>query len=469
MWLLGGEPDSVAVVAGGETVTYGELGRLVDEFARRHLGREGTLVAIVAERNLRTVVAYLAAYATPSTVVLVDPTTGPDGVRQTIEAYEPQLVVGARSLDDDLYREAEPGHWVRRGDGVSGTTSTKLIMLTSGSVGVPKGVALGEAGVRANALATVDRLGLHPGDRGITSLPLHYAYGLSVLHSLLAAGGSLLVTEHRPTSRRLWTAVATGGVTHLAGVSLMYELLRDLFARSWPESLRQLTHSGGRLAPELQRHYLDLAVRHDAQFFLMYGQTELMTRISAFDLTRRPDKLGSVGVPLDGIEVTADDGELVVRSPSVMQGYVDSASAVKDLERAQRPRGFHRTGDLGTVDDDGFVWITGRASRTVKQYGRRVSLDEIEAYLQDAGTMAVIGSDTEIVLCVAEYEGDAHELVTRTARAVRLPPAALSVVPVPEIPRTSRGKVDYPALTSLVASLRERPGRPSPDTRKEPV
>ncbi|MEV4949705.1 AMP-binding protein [Streptomyces sp. NPDC053755] len=469
MWLLGGERDSVAVVAEGEAITYGELGRLVDDFAARYLGQEGALVAVMAEQNLRTIVAYLASFVTPTTVLLVDPQSGPDAVDRAVAAYEPQLVVGPPSLKQDLYGEAEPCHWVRRGGGASGTAHTRLVLLTSGSMDAPKGVALGEPGLRANATGIIDRLALDSRSRAITSLPLHYAYGLSVLHSHLAAGGSLVVTKERPTSRRFWGALSTGGVTHLAGVSFMYELLQDRFTTHWPESLRQLTHSGGRLKPEVQRRYLDLALEHGAQFFLMYGQTELMTRVSAFDLTRRPDKVGSVGVPLDGIEVACDEGELVVRSPSVMQGYVDSAVALRGLERRPPSRGFHRTGDLATVDDDGFIWITGRKTRMVKQFGKRVSLDEIETYLRREGDVAVIGTDAEIVICVAGGQDDPDGLVARTARAAGLPAASMSVEPVPGIPRTSRGKVDYPALTSLVAARRASAGRPDRDARKDPA
>ncbi|GGW81342.1 hypothetical protein GCM10010340_69300 [Streptomyces griseoloalbus] len=469
MWLLGGDRESVAVVADGEAVTYGALGALVHEFARRHLGQEGARVLIAAESDLRTVVAYLASFVTPTTVILVDPLSGPQSLTRTVDAYEPHVVVGVPSLEHTRYREAEPGHWVRREDGATGTASTKLILLTSGSMGVPKGVALDEPGLRANALGIIDRLELDTRSRSITSLPLHYAFGLSVLHSHLAAGGSLVVTKERPTSRKFWNTLSTGGVTHLAGVSFMYELLQDRFAGHWPQTLRQLSHSGGRLAPEVTRRYLDLAQRHEAQFFLMYGQTELMTRVSAFDLTRRPDKLGSVGLPLAGIEVACDEGELLVRSPSVMQGYVDSAEAIRSLEDGRPGQGFHRTGDLATIDDEGFIWITGRLSRTVKQFGKRISLDEIETYLRHEGDVAVIGSDSEIVICVTGPRSDANELITRTARAAGLPASSMSLASVPDIPRTNRGKVDYPALAALVAARPRSAQRVARDQRREPA
>ncbi|QOW02038.1 class I adenylate-forming enzyme family protein [Rhodococcus pyridinivorans] len=467
MWLLGGAQSSVAIVSEGESISYGELGVMVEEFAHRYLGREGVLVAILAEQNLRTIVAYLASFATPSTVMMVDPQYGPDVVGQIVDAYEPQLVVGAQSLDRNMYCESEPYHWTRRTNGASGAVSTKLVMLTSGSMGAPKGVALGEQGVHANTLGTINRLELNAQSRAITSLPLHYAFGLSVLHSHLAAGGSLVVTESRPTSRQFWSTLSTSEVTHLPGVSFMYELLQKLFLKRWPTSLRQLSHSGGRLHPEIQRRYLALALQHGSQFFLMYGQTELMTRISAFDLTRRPDKLGSVGVPLDEIEVATNDGELVVKSPSVMQGYVDSARAIRNLDQFGTSRDYHHTGDLGIVDDDGFIWITGRAGRTVKQYGKRVSLDEIEEYLQSERKVAVISSGSQIVICMVGKHNEPDELVMRTARALRLPPASLAVASVPEIPLTSRGKVHYAALSSLVESRDGSVGRPSAEAGME--
>lgn len=119
----------------------------------------------------------------------------------------------------------------------------------------------------------------------------------------------------------------------------------------------------------------------------MYGQTEATARMAVLPPERLADKLGSAGLALPGGRLEADDdGEILYHGPNVMMGYADTAD---DLSRGDDLGGVLRTGDLGRVDPDGFLHITGRLKRMAKIFGIRVNLDDVERMLRGSGPVAV--------------------------------------------------------------------------------
>ncbi len=260
-------------------------------------------------------------------------------------------------------------------------------MTTSGSTGAPKLVRLSHRNVTSNAHAIIEYLGLDESDRGITSLPLHYCYGLSVLHSHLLAGASLVLTEASVVDPCFAAAMHHGQVTNLAGVPHTF----DLLDRAGPDtirtpSLRLVTQAGGRMAPERVTEWVARTEGWGAEFFVMYGQTEATARIAYLppQLARR--RPGAIGVPIPGGSIDVRPlggsldgvGELVYRGPNVMLGYTctgDDLALGTTLDEL-------RTGDLARFDADAGVFeIVGRASRLVKPFGLRIDLDAIEREL----------------------------------------------------------------------------------------
>ncbi|WP_144943402.1 class I adenylate-forming enzyme family protein [Kocuria salsicia] len=453
MWPLGGAAEAPALIVDDEVVTYGALAAAVDTVAARVLDKPG-LVLLVADWTLDAVILHLACLQTGTPVLLVDPTLETARVLEIVSAYEPRLVVGASA--DEIPAYAPTGWqdtWLRC-TAAHGTGDAQLIVLTSGSTGEPKGVAVMKDALVANAAAIIDRLEIDAHTRGITSLPLQYSFGLSVLHSHLAAGASLILTRHRPPARRFWELLMSGGVTHLAGITLTFELLERRLAEQWPPSLLQLAHSGAPMSAELQRRLVDTAAANDAAFFAMYGQTEFMTRITAADLVGRPDKVGSVGTALSGIALRVEGGVITVQSPSAMLGYVASAAELAALRDDGVAERFHGTGDLGELDDDGFLWIRGRTSRLCKPLGRRISLDEVERHLrEDAGVEAIAVSVADRVLLGVLDDAEPGAVALALAKTLHLPPSAVAASALSVVPRTSGGKIDYAtAATALDAA-----------------
>jgi acyl-coenzyme A synthetase/AMP-(fatty) acid ligase len=173
--------------------------------------------------------------------------------------------------------------------------------------------------------------------------------------------------------------------TGMAGVPLTFEILRrqvDIASMSFPK-LRYVTQAGGAMAAETTRWTRQAFA--PARLFVMYGQTEATARLSYLPPDRATDKEGSIGVPIDGVELKVVDaagdelprgeiGELIARGDSITPGYLDEPEATAQILRA----GWLWTGDLAYQDEEGYLFLTGRAKEIIKVGGHRVSPAEIE-------------------------------------------------------------------------------------------
>jgi acyl-coenzyme A synthetase/AMP-(fatty) acid ligase len=375
------------------------------------------LVLVRCGPDALSAIGYLAALAAGHAVIPLEAGADPGPV---IERYDPRYVIFEREV---VERDAAR---------VALHPDLRVLLSTSGSTGSPKLVRLTERNVLSNAAAIAEYLGLDASERAIASLPIPYSYGMSVLHSHLYAGASVVFTGHSIIRPEFWEQMRGHAVTSFAGVPYAYAMLERIGMRDMDlPALRYMTQAGGRLEPEV-------ALRYGAhtRFFVMYGQTEAAPRIAYVPPERLAEKAGSIGVPVPGGALRADEGELVYSGPTVMMGYAESR---QDLARGDELGGVLRTGDLGHADDDGFFYVTGRVKRIAKVYGQRVNLDEVEAAVGGPAG-AVAGEDRIDVF--AERGADARALAAR----FRLPPRAIRVHEIERLPLRSSGKIDYAAL-----------------------
>jgi long-chain acyl-CoA synthetase len=258
------------------------------------------------------------------------------------------------------------------------------IIYTSGTTGRPKGVMLSHGNLATNAAAIISYLGLTSADRGLCVLPFHFSYGNSVLHSHLLAGAELVLEDNLAYPHVTVQRLQDDGITGFAGVPSTFALLlgRCNLREFNLSKLRYLTQAGGAMPrPLIERLRAELP---DVQLYIMYGQTEATARLTYLPPARLGEKLGSVGIPVPGIEIdvqldgrsvpTGEIGEICARGGSIMQGYWNDTTATHEVLRD----GWLRTGDLGHRDADGFLYIDGRSVDMIKVGAFRVSPQEIE-------------------------------------------------------------------------------------------
>lgn len=442
--------NSVAVVTADREVSYSEL----SEFSQTQSNalRAGDLVAIMGSNTLGAIAAYVACQQFGCPVLLIDAQLDRSRLERIFDRYQVSV--------------AYTGTWNRlRTDGPRLNPELGLLLSTSGSTGDPKFVRLSRSAMLANAKSIVDYLHLSATDRSITSLPFHYSYGLSVVHSHLLVGGSIVVADMPVTQREFWEVVRTRGVSNIAGVPVMYDWMRRLrIERLELPSLRMLTQAGGRLAPDSVRWWAETAERKRWQFFVMYGQTEATARMAYLPpglAVSRPD---SIGLPIPGgtftlvgdageqINEIEREGELVYTGANVMMGYAMGAT---DLALGDELGGVLHTGDLAVRDSEGFYRIVGRRSRFLKVFGKRLALDHLERLLADRGLPAIVTGRDECIVVVA---GDAQAADAAATAVIELAGVHRSVVnplPMAETPRTSSGKLNYAEIIDVFDRRRQ--------------
>ena len=447
--------DRTALITADETISYRELARRVDSVAD-HLGEHRRLIVIRADNSVEAVVTYLAALTGGHPALLVPAGPRSPAAESLVDAYDPDVIAG---------RSAEGGRWYvrerRAGSAHHLHPDLALLLSTSGSTGSPKLVRLSGTNLQANAEAIASYLNLTSADRAITSLPMSYCYGLSVINSHLAVGAGIALTSLSVADACFWELARSAGVTGLAGVPYTFDLLdRVGFEDVRPPRLRYVTQAGGRLAPERVVRYAALGRREGWRFFVMYGQTEATARMAYLPpelAERHPDAIGRPipgGAfrlePVDGLD--PEIGELVYTGPNVMLGYAEGPA---DLACGRTVTEL-RTGDLARCGENGLYAIVGRQSRFAKILGLRIDPDQVEAELARHGVQACcVGRDDELTIAVVDRSGsdqpDDATLRRLVADRFGLPPRAVRVHRLGELPRGANGKVDYAAVAELTA------------------
>lgn len=337
-----------------------------------------------------------------------------------------------------------------------------LLLTTSGSTGSPKFVRQSYLNVLNNAESIVNYLRLDASERPITTLPMNYTYGLSIINSHLLVGATILVTEKGLMQKEFWSFFTQNGATSFGGVPYTYEMLDRLrFYRMNLPSLRTMTQAGGKILPELHEKFAQYARDNGKNFVVMYGQCEATARMGYLPPERAVEKKGSMGIAIPGgkfrlIDVNGDTisepfttGELVYEGKNVTLGYAERG---EDLIKGDERNGVLETGDMAQFDEDGFYYIVGRKKRFLKIYGNRVNLDEVDRMIKgEFGIEAAsTGVDDHMYIFVTE-EKHAEPVRDFVINKTKLNPAAFKILVIDEIPKNDAGKTLYKELSKYYA------------------
>lgn len=436
--------------------SHTRLSHAVSQLAQELAAIPRSLIFNFCRNDLRSVSIYLAALEAGQPVALLDDNLREELKQHLIDLYRPEFISSSLSPQGGV-SEVIPGVWRTAAPFTGGLHADLSVLLsTSGSTGSPKFVRLTRRNVEANATSIAQALAIRPEDRAIASLPIHYSYGLSVLNTHLLLGAGTVLTDDGLMAPTFWQAIRDHACTSFAGVPYSYSILNrlGLDALNVP-SLRTLTQAGGKLNNDLIAKFSAQMNARGGRFFVMYGQTEATARIAILLSGSPPAKLGSAGLAIPGgcISIESEEGapvaiggvgELVYRGPNVMMGYATSRD---DLDLGDVLGGVLRTGDMASLDDEGFVYMAGRAKRDAKLFGLRINLDEVEDMLLKHGATAVISRDEKLrIFC--EYGDDAafEHYRKELAAKLQINYRAFEFVHIEKLPTKGSGKIDYQSL-----------------------
>jgi long-chain acyl-CoA synthetase len=456
--------SNIAVITdAGVHLTYGEI----SNFSRsiNDLLPYRCLVFCLAQNTLGSYCGYLSFISNAIVPVMIDSGMDRRFLEELIETYKPEYLW----LPNNRVNEFTNGpilfskynySLVKLNANTIFTLHKDLAILlaTSGSTGSPKFVRISYENLKANAIAIADFLSIDEQERPITTLPMHYSFGLSIINSHLLKGATILLTSKTLIEKDFWTFLKDQKASSLSGVPYTFEILKKLkFSQMDLPFLKTLTQAGGRLKEDVNKEISEHAIHSGKRFFVMYGQTEATARMSYLPPQYSISKQGSIGFPIPGGEFHLIDnngntiqepditGELVYKGKNVSMGYAVSGD---DLKKGDENQGVLFTGDLAKKDEDGFYSITGRKKRFVKLYGNRLNLDETERLLEKIiPDCACTGKDDQLAIYITD-RARLSEIQHYIAAKTGIHPTAFSVRHCEEIPKNKAGKIIYSKLKS---------------------
>ena len=443
-------------------VSYKELDQKVGEIQK--LLQPSELIFIIGSNDLETLVCYIAAIRQGTVALMLSPSLDRNYLKQLINNYNPKYVWAPNNFEFDFSYKLNKSfksekYFLLTSEVTSNLpNSLALLLTTSGSTGNPKLVRISKNNLESNTLSIIEVLDIDKDDSLITTLPINYSYGLSLINTHLQRGATVILNNHSVSSREFWEYARTSAATSMGGVPFTYELLiKFKSANIATTKLRKFTQAGGKLKKETALKVLDLVENLKGTFHIMYGQTEATARISVLPFHSIKERPESIGKPIPrgeillidegGKEITQPflEGTLVYKGPNVSLGHAEN---LDDLYLADSNCGYLDTGDLGHKDTEGYFYITGRKSRFVKIFGLRMNLDDIENSLtqENIQCACIQLNDTLIIFVV---DSDKISVLQNTLkRKYNLRSTDYSLKIIASFPRSESGKILYGLLAN---------------------
>ena len=446
-----------------EKISYGEL---ISQFTTLYKKiNHRCLVFCLCENHIESLYGYLGFLSNRVVPLMLDSTLDKDLLDALLLNYKPEYLWMPKNRQNE-FPSAELIHTENRYCLIKPHQNLyyelhpdlALLLTTSGSTGSPKLVRISYKNIHANAVSISEYLGITDQDRPVTTLPMSYSFGLSIINSHFLKGATLLLTSRTLMEKGFWNIVKEEMATAMSGVPYTYEMLKKLrfFNMSLPY-LKILTQAGGKLNNDLIREFAEYAERSGRLFYVMYGQTEATARMSYLPPEYTIRKLGSMGIAIPGGEFGLIDdngspvnepdtiGELVYKGDNVTLGYAENGP---DLEKGDDNNRTLYTGDLAKRDSDNFFYIVGRKKRFIKIFGNRVNLDETERLLKNIVTdCACVGTDDHLIVYVSDH-AKKPEIESYLTDKLGLNHIAYKVRHIDQIPKNTSGKTIYVNLKS---------------------
>lgn len=462
--------DNIAIITDRkERITYRELTTDAD-FLMEDL-EERSVLFLVCRNCVESVCSYIGALRKGIVPVMLNSEMDSELFYNLYNIYRPAYIYAPEGWDnlgqcavDKLkkYREFIM-YKTEFKDRCKVNDKLALLLTTSGSTGSPKLVRQSYGNIQSNAAAIAEYLELDESERPITTLPMNYTYGLSIINSHLLVGATILLTDYTLLNREFWNFFKEEEATSFGGVPYTYEILKKLrFFRMELPSLKTMTQAGGKLSPQLHKEFAEYAAENGKHFVVMYGQTEATARMAYLPWNKSIEKYGSMGIAIPGGKLWLRDeqgnvitkkdvvGELIYEGENVTLGY---AETIEDLAKDDERGGVLETGDMAKCDEDGFFYIVGRKKRFLKIFGNRVNLDEVERMIKSEFTgldCACAGVDDRLYAFVTVQQEDIIQAVkTFLTQKTGLNPTAFSVKSIEKLPKNEAGKTLYKKLEKL--------------------
>lgn len=396
------QPDKYFVLGNSEQASYRQIyndSLLLSAWLKNEIG-ENKRIVLISPNSVFFITVYLGIMKSGNICVPLNPAIEQSNLDYIFEtsmashAFLSSKVKSRYSLPGiEAFDETDLENILQDQSAVKEDSSVQFdenqlaqILFTSGSTGHPKGVMLSHKNLIANTNSIVQYLELGPEDIMEVVLPFYYCYGLSLLHTHLKVGGSIVLNNNFIFLGSVLNDLKKYKCTGFAGVPSHFQILlrksESFKATKFPD-LRYVTQAGGKLHNVFIEEFIKAFP--EKRFYVMYGQTEATARLSYLPPELVLKKIGSIGKGIPGVtlEIFSDRnklvndgvvGEVVAKGDNIMMGYLNDPEGT----RITLKDGWLHTGDMAKKDKDGFFYLYARKKEIIKVGGKRISPKEIE-------------------------------------------------------------------------------------------
>lgn len=406
--------NKIALKEKDTKITYLELLEFINRF--KDLFDKNSLSFIICENKLGSIISYISLLNNNSPVCLIDNKISDYDLLKLVSNFYPKYLICNNKKEfeflnlnmDKIFSIYDFAVYKNRNKKKFFISKKNLLLLsTSGSLNEPKFVKLSKTNLETNTKGIIKYLGIGSRDSTITTMPMHYSYGLSVINSHLYAGGKIILTEEGLFSKKFYEIFKKEKLTNFNGVPFIYEILIKIgLEKIISKNLRFLTQAGGSLSKGKITEIYEVLKNKNISFYTMYGQTEASPRISYLKINKnqiKKDNL-SIGKSISGGKIyLSKRKEIIFEGPNVFGGY---SSSYKDLKNYKKVNKLY-TKDIGIKNENGEIIITGRLNRSIKIFGHRLNLDYLEKkieYLFNCNSAVILREKKVIIFSEKKIE-----------------------------------------------------------------
>ena len=471
-------PNKIAITDDITSITYNELlkkSKFVSKSIRDVI-KCGQSVSLLSENSISFVITYFGILMAGGIVHIVPPNSSDKQLQFQIEKVKPVIIVCSETLVDKItrnqYKHILISDLINNNSKINHDNiddkfnEVSSIIFTSGTTGTPKGVKLKHENIIFVTNNIIKIIGVRSDDVEINPLQLSHSFGLGCLHTTIAQGATSIIFRNSINLKEIIDAVTINKATGFVGVPATFQKILLNYKQEFKEAGKNfhylLTNSAPMPKDDIQEIIKLFPLTN---FFTYYGLTEA-SRSTFLLFNNDIRKIESVGKPAPNVQlkiITDNDstsnehdvGEVLIKGPNVIDEYW--ADTVKEPKIKD---GWLATGDLGFLDNDGYLYLNGRKDDIINVGGEKVSPIEIELVIkqldkiQDVGVIGVPDKtfgEIPVAFIVTEFNLETNEILGHCIKTLERYKIPQNFIFVDSVPKNESGKIERNALREMYA------------------
>ncbi len=451
--------NNALILENEEIISYNELIKKIEDFSKNI--KQRSLIFLLCKNSFESIVGYLGSIKANCVISLIDEKISNESLIKLINKYYPDFIFFDKKRLNNL-DNFSTSYTFKSFELLKAKKKIKkklndnlaLLISTSGSTGSSKLVRQSFNNLNHNTNSIIKYLNISQKDIAITTLPMSYVYGLSIINTHLKQGASIVLNNKSVIEKEFWTRLQNKRITNFGGVPYTYSILEKIKLKNFNlSSLKYTTQAGGKISKETTKRILKEYNLLGIKLYLMYGAAEATARMSYLPWKNIKQKIQSIGKAIPGgrfylenlegkiIKKNNTHGELIYKGNNVCMGYAEN---LDDLNKGDDNKGTLKTGDIAYKDKDNFYYLVGRKDRYIKIHGMRVNLQELEDIILNFGFENICMQEKENMINVfIKNNFELEKLKKHIISVTKIHPSVFIFKIVKNFPLNKNYKISY--------------------------